>query len=138
MKRRFEPVGWAFLLLGLAVGWASWALPSGVGRVPGPGFFPAWIGAATTLLAAALLLVGEREPATVGAASSAKPAIIAALIFAYLLAWGTGLFWLRTLLFLTVFLRLLGEAWRSSFLVSAVLTAAATGAFQYGLRVSLE
>jgi hypothetical protein len=52
--------------------------------------------------------------------------------------WGSGLFALRSAVFLALFLRLLGETWKTSVAVSAVLAAGVTLAFQFGLRISLE
>jgi hypothetical protein len=63
---------------------------------------------------------------------------VAGLLFAYLLLWGTGLFALRTAVFLALLLRMLGQSWRTSAVVGLTLTAAIVLAFQYGLRVSLE
>jgi hypothetical protein len=63
---------------------------------------------------------------------------VAGLTFAYLLLWGTGIFAVRTFLFVTVLLRFLGQSWKTAAAVSAVLTAATTAAFQIGLQLSLE
>ena len=60
------------------------------------------------------------------------------LTFVYLVLWGTGLFALRTGVFLALFLKFLGQNWKTSIAVAAVLTVTVTVAFQMGLRVSLE
>ena len=65
-------------------------------------------------------------------------AIVALVTLAYLALWGTGFFFLRTVLFLFLLLRLLGEKSRTGIAVAVVLTTAVTLAFQYGLHVSLE
>jgi hypothetical protein len=39
---------------------------------------------------------------------------------------------------LTLLLRFLGQRWGTSVIVGVALTAAVVGAFQYGLRISLE
>jgi len=63
---------------------------------------------------------------------------VCALTAVYLAMWGTGLFALRTAVFLALFLRLVGQSWRAGVSVSAALTAVAVLAFQIGLRVNLE
>ena len=63
---------------------------------------------------------------------------VVGLLFLYLLLWGTGLFPVRTAVFLLVLLRFLGQPWRSGLTVSLSLTAVIVLAFQIGLRVSLE
>ena len=130
-------VGVAFLLFAGALLLGARALPAGIGKLPGAGFFPFWIGVAMVLLAAPLAL---RAPAVEAKAPARwdRPAMVAGLTLVYLLLWGSGLFALRTVVFLALLLRLLGESWRASAGVSVTLTAAVVLAFQYGLRVSLE
>jgi hypothetical protein len=60
------------------------------------------------------------------------------MLFLYLALWGTGLFPLRTAIFLALLLKFLGQEWRAAVSVSVALTVVATAAFQYGLNVSLE
>ncbi len=133
-------VALAFVVLAGLLLWGSWLLPPGVGRVPGPGFFPASIGWVLLALSVALLI----RPAAVESAGALlrgdlRPAGIAALItFVYLALWGTGFFFVRTVLYLYLFLRVLGEKPRAGIAVALVLTAAVTLAFQYGLHVALE
>ena len=129
-----------FLTFGVYLVVSAAFLPEGLGRVPGPGFFPQTIGVVILLLGALLLAQALRSSGGVEFAIENHVAIGGAigLTFLFLLLWGTGFFALRTLVFLTLFLRFLGERWRQSLTVAAVLTAAVTAAFQYGLRVSLE
>jgi hypothetical protein len=133
-------VGVGFLALGLYLTLSAAMLPAGTGGLPGAGFFPQAIGVVIVLLAGAQLVEVFRGGDTTVFAVENRGAIASALglTFLYLLLWGTGLFALRTFVFLAVFLRVLGETWRPSLTVAGVLTAAVTLAFQYGLRVSLE
>ena len=130
----------AFAVLAGLLLFGSWLLPSGMGRLPGPGFFPGVIGAAMMALSVALVV----RPSAAETAGSLlrgemRTAGIAALLtFGYLALWGSGFFFLRTVLFLYVFLRILGEKPRAGISVALVLTAAVTLAFQYGLHVNLE
>jgi len=130
----------AFLALGAGLVASSFALPEGVGRVPGPGFFPRAIGGATLLLA--LLLLGQARGAA--PAEAASPADVratlgaVALLALYLLSWGTGLFALRTALFLVLFLRFLGQPWRTAVAVALPLSAAVFLVFGTALGVRLD
>ncbi len=130
-----------FLAFAAALAAGSWALPEGVGAVPGPAFFPLAISAAMAALALALLLQRETAPMAPPALEGSRSRLAAgviALLSVYLLLWGTGLFALRTLLFLTLLLRGTGQSWRTGVGVAAALTAVVVAAFQMGLRVSLE
>ncbi len=139
MQRTTLCVALFFLLLGAYLVASALALPAGSGSLPGAGFFPQVIGVLMVLLAAALGWEGvhgggrhfeiEHRGAIAG---------VIGLFFGYLLLWGTGLFALRTVAFLVLFLRFLGQSWKASVTVAAVLTATVTIAFQMGLRVSLE
>lgn len=140
MNRTNAILGTGFLAFGLYLVASGAQLPAGIGLLPGAGFFPLVIGIVTVVLALLLLTTAFR-----GAASPSFEMVngktiagVIGLTFAYLLLWGSGLFALRTAVFLVLFLRLLGERWRTSVSVSAVLTATVTLAFQFGLRVSLE
>lgn len=140
MSRPDRIVAAAFAVLGGLLLVGSWLLPPGIGRLPGPGFFPGSISAAMLALSVALLI---RPSAAESAASllrgDMRLAGIAVLItFAYLALWGSGFFFPRTVLFLYLFLRILGEKPRAGVAVALVLTAAVTLAFQYGLHVTLE
>jgi hypothetical protein len=140
MSRPDRIVAAAFAVLAGLLLLGSWLLPPGIGRLPGPGFFPGSIGGVMLALSTALLV----RPSAAESAGSLlrgdmRLAGIAALItFAYLALWGSGFFFLRTVLFLYLFLRILGEKPRNGVAVALVLTAAVTLAFQYGLLVSLE
>ena len=140
MSRKELIVGTAFLVLGAALVVSSYALPAGLGRLPGPGFFPRVIGGVMTLLSFALLWRARQGEETANAAPADLRTVlgVVGLLFLYLLLWGTGLFPVRTAVFLLVLLRFLGQSWRSGLTVSLSLTAAIVLAFQIGLRVSLE
>lgn len=140
MNRKELIVGGAFLMLGIAFVASSYALPEGMGRLPGPGFFPRVIGGAMALLSLALLWRARRgEEAADAAPADLRTVLgVVGLLFLYLLLWGTGLFPVRTAVFLLVLLRFLGQSWRSGLTVSLSLTAVIVLAFQIGLRVSLE
>ena len=110
--------------------------------MPGPGFFPRVIGAVIILLAGALIVQTVRArtlPQGEWHIENGR-AIAGAigLVFVYLLLWGTGLFALRTAVFLALFVRFMGQPWKQSIVVSLVLSAVVVAAFQYGLHVSLE
>jgi hypothetical protein len=140
MSRKELILGASFLALGVALVVSSYALPRGMSGLPGPGFFPRVIGAVMMLLSLALVWQARRG----GEADRSAPPDVRAvvgvvgLLFLYLLAWGTGLFPVRTAIFLLLLLRFLGQSWRSGLTVSLCLTAAIVLAFQVGLGVSLE
>ncbi len=139
MKRANYLVAGSFLALGVYLLVSGMLLPAGMGRAPGPGFFPELIGAVIVLLALSLFLETSRLKAAgfeLGNPRAVAGAI--GLTFLYLLLWGTGLFPLRTAVFLALLLRFLGQRWKASLSVAAILAAAVTLAFQFGLRVSLE
>jgi hypothetical protein len=140
MSRKELVVGGSFLALGLALVASSYALPAGMGRLPGPGFFPRVIGGVITALSLALLWRARRGGETESPAPADLRTVlgVVGLLFLYLLLWGTGLFPVRTAVFLLVLLRFLGQPWRSGLTVSLSLTAVIVLAFQIGLRVSLE
>ena len=131
--------GGAFLVLAMAMLAGSAALPEAAGGIPGAGFFPAWIATALGVLALGVLVRGARglgETEQLGAIGPVASAV--GLTAVYLLLWGTGLFPLRTALFLMLFLRMAGQSWKLSASVGVVLSAVVTLAFQVGLNVSLE
>ncbi len=131
-------VGAVFVLIAVGFILGAEALPPSLGKLPGAGFFPFWIGVAMLALAAPLLLRGGEPAAETPAEGWAQAGLVAALTLVYLLLWGSGFFAVRTVLFLAILLKLLGESWRASVGVSATLTAVVVAAFQYGLRVNLE
>ena len=133
-------VGALFLALGIYLTISASLLPSGSGNLPGAGFFPRVVGVVMILLSAMLLFNALKGTATSHFELQHGRVIggVVGLTFLYLLLWGTGLFALRTFVFLVLFLRFLAQSWRTSLTVAGVLTAAIAAAFQYGLRVSLE
>ncbi len=129
-----------FTALGAYLVVSGGGFPAGAGGLPGAGFFPQTIGALMVLLALGLLFKARERSGTTGFAfvNAAQTAASAGMLLIYLALWGTGFFPLRTALFLTLFLKFLGQRWRSAAGVSLVLTAVVTAVFQYGLNVSLE
>ena len=140
MTRRDTAAGGLFLALGLALVASGQGFPPGVGGLPGAGFFPQAIGGFMSLLAVGVLArrgeTGNKK--SVAAANFKQVAGSAALLGAYLLLWGTGFFALRTVIFLLLTLRFLGQRWIPALGYSAILTAFAYLAFDTGLNVSLE
>jgi len=129
-----------FLLLGAYLTLSSFSLPAGSGGYPGAGFFPRVLGIVILVLAVLLVcqtLLGGRV-AGIQMGHGRMVAGVAALTLVYLLLWGTGIFALRTFVFVAIFLRFLGQPWKTGLTVSAVLTACVTAAFQYGLNLSLD
>jgi hypothetical protein len=133
-------VGGLFLALGVYLTVSAGLLPSAPGGIPGAGFFPRVVGVVTILLSVMLLWSALKgaEPSQFALQHRRVIGGVAGLIFVYLLLWGTGLFALRTFVFLALFLRFLEQSWRTSATVAGALTAAIAAAFQYGLRVSLD
>jgi hypothetical protein len=140
VNRRALIVGGTFLVLGIALVASSYTLPAGMGRLPGPGFFPRVIGGVMVALSLALLWRARRgEVAEGGGPADLRTVVgVVGLLFLYLLLWGAGLFPVRTAVFLLLLLRFLGQPWRAGLTVSLSLTVAIVLAFQIGLRVSLE
>lgn len=142
MTRTNITVAVGFALLGAYLIASSFALPPGVGRLPGPGFFPRVIGGMVALLAGLLFVQTMRARAVpqgewrIGNGRAIMGSI--ALLLVYLLLWGTGFFALRTAVFLALFMRFMGQPWKQSILVAAILSVLVVAAFQYGLHVSLE
>lgn len=131
-------VGVVFALVAAAFILGAEALPPSLGNLPGAGFFPFWIGVAMLGLSIPLLFRGGIPAVRTPAGGWAQAGMVAGLTLVYLLLWGSGFFALRTMIFLAILLKLLGESWKSSVGVSATLTAVVVAAFQYGLRVNLE
>jgi hypothetical protein len=91
------------------------------------------------VLGLTLLVRGESSAESASSPETLKQAAgVVGLLFGYLLFWGTGLFALRTAIFLCLMLRWTGERWRPSVGVAAALTAVVVLAFQVGLKVALE
>ena len=145
MNRTNLAVAICFIFLGGFLAATSSGLPHGLGGLPGPGFFPLVIGVVVVLLGVSLVVQTVRRDAAAGEEEAHflienRGAIAGAigLTFLYLALWGTGLFALRTGVFLSLFLKFLGQSWKASIAVAVVLTVTVTAAFQMGLRVSLE
>lgn len=140
MTRSDAVTGGAFLALGVALITSGLSLPPGVGGLPGAGFFPQAIGAMMALLACGLLLKGRAgtDADSPGISNGRQVAGTAALLCGYLLLWGTGLFLVRTTVFLALMLRFLGQKWVPAMGYAAALTAVVYLAFNTGLNVSLE
>lgn len=140
MRRQDLVVAAAFSALGFYLALSAARFPAGIGRLPGPGFFPGLIGAAMMLLAIALFF-SRRRGAGNGRdnADGSHTRVLAALALTalYVALWGRLPFALRTAIFVAVFLRSQAQPWRASLQVAAVLTAAVVAAFEYGLRVHL-
>ena len=130
----------AFAALGAYLVASGGGFPAGAGGLPGAGFFPQTIGALMVVLALGLFFKARQRGGTAGFAfaNAAQTAGAAGMLLVYLALWGTGFFPLRTVLFLTLLLKFLGQRWRSAAGAALVLTTLATAAFQYGLNVSLE
>ena len=132
-------VAGCFLALAIALAASSYALPAGAGRVPGSGFFPRTIGLLMGFLGLLLLADAWRtEPQRLPLGDLRAVSSAAGLTLVYLLAWGVGPFALRTVIFLTLFLRLVGQSWRQSASVATALTIFVALAFQGGLRGSFD
>jgi len=128
--------GVLFLVLGLYLTISSFGLPSGIGGLPGPGFFPRVIG--VLMVALSIAALRDRRPAGSPIENRRTITGTVALTILYLLLWGTGGFAVKTAVFLVALLRMYGQSWRPAAIVSLALTAAATLGFQYGLRLTLE
>lgn len=138
MNRSDLGIGLAFLLLGAVLWICSGALPPGVGGLPGPGFFPRVIGIVMLALASLLMVRARSRPEPFPGATQSRPVIATlVLLAAYLALWHQAPFALRTLLFVVVYLRCLGQSWRAAVRVALGLTLFVVAAFQYGLRVGL-
>lgn len=140
MSRRELVLGASFLALGMGLVASAYALPSGLGRLPGPGFFPRVIGGVMVLLSLGVLGQARRatKPLRQGAGDLRTVLLVLGLLALYLLGWGIGPFAVRTALFLLLLLRLLGQPWRTGVTLSLSLTAVVILAFRIGLRVPLE
>jgi putative tricarboxylic transport membrane protein len=139
MNRTDVTVGALFFALGLYLLISSFSFPPGLGALPGPGFFPTVIAVVVVVLSLALLAGGLRTASgpEFRLENRRALAVTVGLLAGFLLLWGVIPFAVRSLVFLALFLRFLGQTWRAAILVGAVLTAAVLAAFQYGLRVSL-
>lgn len=140
MSGRERVVAASFLALGAGLVVSSYALPAGLARVPGPGFFPRAIGGVIILLSLGWLWQARpsRRTSRPEAGDLRTVLLVVGLLFLYLVLWGEGPFTVRTALFLLLLLRLLGQPWKAGVALSLTLTAAVVLAFQVGLGVPLE
>lgn len=140
MDRVNTAVAACFLSLGAYLVISGGEFPSGVGGLPGAGFFPRIIGSLIILLALGVLFESRGRGGTTEfeITNVRQIAGAVALLFVYLALWGTGFFVLRTVVFLALLLKFLGQRWPASAGVAVALTAVVAAAFQYGLNVSLE
>ena len=140
MDRVNTAVAGCFLALGAYLVISGGEFPAGVGGLPGAGFFPRIIGSLIILLALGVLFESRGRGGTTEfeIANGRQIAGAVALLFVYLALWGTGFFALRTVVFLALLLKFLGQRWPASAGVALTLTAVVVAAFQYGLNVSFE
>lgn len=141
MKRTLDlGIAVTFFALGFFVVIESFGFPPGIERMPGPGFFPQLIGFTMMLLAALVAAQSFTQALAIPLEIENKAAVLSvlALTLAYVSLWGTGAFAIRTMIFLTLLLRLLGERWREAITVALVISAGIVLGFSYGLRLSLE
>ncbi|HRJ46057.1 MAG TPA: tripartite tricarboxylate transporter TctB family protein [Opitutaceae bacterium] len=113
---------------------------SGTNLPPGAGLYPKVLGVLMAFLSVGLLAQGLKGRVSYVVSISHPRLIVSVTVLtcAYLLMWGIGWFPIRTLIYLALLLRMLGESWKRGIIVSALLTAGVTVAFQYGLQISLE
>ena len=139
MNRTDVVVGALFLVLGLYLLISSSGFPPGMGRLPGPGFFPSVVASVVIALSVALLWGALHAAAGTEFRLENRQAlaVTVGLLAGFLLLWGVVPFAIRSIVFLALFLRFLGQSWRTAVLVGVALTAAVLAAFQFGLRVSL-
>ncbi len=144
-RQPFAPNRWvaaAFGAVGVVVLVASMQLPSGIGALPGPGFFPFVL--AILILCFALFLGWESRavpkpdftPAPL-AHSWLLPAVTAAVLVLYVASWEWLPFLVRTPLLILLLMRLSGASWWATGLGSVLLPAVLYAIFQLGLRVDL-
>ena len=139
MNQKDLIVGTVFGVLAVGLAAAASGFPDPAGRAPGPAFFPYAVAAAMGALSLGVLFGAFRAQTQRSSDGDLKAVLgVCALTAVYLAMWGTGLFALRTAIFLALFLRLVGQSWRAGVSVSVALTAVAVLAFQIGLRVNLE
>lgn len=125
---------------GVFLAFGLYLFVSGTNLPAGAGLFPEALGVVVAALSVGLFVQGLKGRVSY-VFSVGNPRVIVSvtvLTCAYLLLWGIGWFPLRTFIFLALLLRILGESWKRGVVVSAVLTAGVTVAFQYGLQISLE
>lgn len=136
-------VSLAFFVLGLYLTFTATRFPPGVGTLPGPELFPMLIGLATTglsavLLTRSLLAAAPAQTSQRGLQNLSLATLTTLLLAFYIALWPLGYFELRTLAFLTVFLKICGERWVKAFSLAVLMTAFVVIVFELGLRVSFE
>jgi hypothetical protein len=130
------------IVLGTYLVISSRAFPSGMGSLPGPGFFPLLLGIFFILFSAMIAreawsVIPQPSVASVPASSWKLPVVAALLVLVWLLSWGFAPFLLRTPLLVLALMRLSGSTWRSATLAAVLFTGALYAIFQLGLRVDL-
>jgi hypothetical protein len=121
---------------------SSGTFPSGLGSLPGPGFFPLLLGCLLLFFSAMIAWEARRresqEPKKATSPGAWKrPALAALLVAGWLFAWGSVPFLVRTSLLVFLLLRLGGGAWKAAALAAILLPAMVFAIFQLGLRVDL-
>lgn len=121
---------------------SSGTFPSGIGSLPGPGFFPLLLGCLLLFFSAMIAWEARRgklrEPKKATSPGAWKrPALAAFLVAGWLFAWGSIPFPIRTSLLVFLLLRLGGAAWKGAALAAILLPAVVFAIFQLGLRVDL-
>lgn len=129
-------------LLGAYLAISSRTFPSGLGSLPGPGFFPLLLGAFILVFSAMIAWESRSAglppaPDTSSQNSWKLPVFAALLVLAWLLSWDFAPFLLRTPLMVVALMRLSGSTWRGAALAAVVFTGALYAIFQLGLRVDL-
>lgn len=127
-------IGIAFAGLGALLIVEARTFPAGTGGVPGPGFFPFWIGVLLTALGTGLALGSLHSDAVYweqGWTSEPMQRIggVVATVIVYLILWNSVPFLVRTPLLLLVIYRIMGESWLRSAVLAGLITAASYGVF---------
>jgi hypothetical protein len=136
----------ALMLLGVAVCVQALGFPGTVRGVPGPAFFPMMIGGLLIALAVSLAATTRSGPRHDYWArpSGGPPRVvlrqivsILILLVAYISLWDIVPFVARTPPLLVAIYRILGEGWKRSLLLAAILTFALYAVFQGVLSIQL-
>ena len=156
---RSRVVAAVFAVLAVGVIVAARQLPSGIGNLPGPGFFPATLGflmlVFSGMLAAegpgAATVTGTPGASTAGSSSASGepgaelvvapswtlPVVAFALMVGYLASWEYLPFLVRTPLLVVVLMRLAAASWRATAMAAVLFPTVLYAIFALGLRVDL-